>query len=123
MARHNELGNEGEWEAMGLLARKGYRLHHRNWRVGHLEIDIVAEWYGVYVFVEVKTRKNKDFSDPIEAVDEEKKRNIIAAANAYMRYHNLDNGVRFDIITVIGEARPFEVKHYRNAFVPREHHV
>ena len=58
MADHNELGREGEDEALLYLTQKGYTLLARNWRIGHLEIDIVAEWFGEIVFVEVKTRRD-----------------------------------------------------------------
>ena len=57
MADHNELGREGEDEALLYLTQKGYTLLARNWRSGHLEIDIVAEWFGEIVFVEVKPRR------------------------------------------------------------------
>lgn len=46
MADHNELGREGEDEALLYLTQKGYTLLARNWHIGHLEIDIVAEWFG-----------------------------------------------------------------------------
>ena len=54
MATHNELGRLGEDEALFYLTLKGYHLLDRNWRFEHYEIDIVAEWHGEIVFVEVK---------------------------------------------------------------------
>lgn len=68
MADHNELGREGEDEALLYLTQKGYTLLARNWRIGHLEIDIVAEWFGEIVFVEVKTRRDEHFAPAAEAV-------------------------------------------------------
>ena len=43
MAAHNELGAQGEYEALLYLTKQGYTLLAHNWRVGHLELDIVAE--------------------------------------------------------------------------------
>ena len=63
MARHNELGLAGEEEACRYLMHRGYRLLDRNWRVGHLELDIVADYYGEIVFVEVKTRSSQKIED------------------------------------------------------------
>ena len=80
MAFHNILGQIGEEEACRYLIRKGYTLLDRNWRVGHLEIDIIAEWYGEIIFVEVKTRSNEDFAPALTAVDEEKLQNLRLAA-------------------------------------------
>lgn len=42
MAKHNELGKEGETEAAEYLISKGYTIRHRNWRSGKRELDIVA---------------------------------------------------------------------------------
>lgn len=43
MARHNELGRSGELAASEFLISKGYIVRDMNWRVGKLEIDIVAQ--------------------------------------------------------------------------------
>ena len=116
MAFHNELGQIGEEAACRYLMHRGYRLLSRNWRFHHLEIDIVAEWYGELVFVEVKTRSSEDFMEAKDAVDFEKKENLIQAAKAYMNYYKLDQPFRFDIITLVGAAPHFELKQIRNAF-------
>lgn len=117
MAEHNALGKQGEYEALLYLMSKGYVLHEKNWRDGHLEIDIVAEWWGEIVFVEVKTRRDEDFSPAAEAVTLKKKRNLIEAAHAYLaRYMIGWRPYRYDIITVIGSERPFKITHIKNAY-------
>lgn len=73
MSEHNELGRIGENEAAYYLALKGYTLLDRNWRREKLEIDIVAEWHGEVVFVEVKTRSDEHFASAAEAVTLQKK--------------------------------------------------
>ncbi|CDE87598.1 uPF0102 protein HMPREF9074_02010 [Prevotella sp. CAG:891] len=35
MAAHNELGAQGEYEALLYLTKQGYTLLAHNWRVGH----------------------------------------------------------------------------------------
>lgn len=121
MADHNELGRQGEEEAQFYLMQKGYKLLARNWRVEHYEIDIVAEWYGEIVFVEVKTRTSEDFAAAVDAVTLRKKLNLIAAGRAYLAYNNLrDVAYSYDIITVVGSAPPFEITHLRNAYTERE---
>ena len=66
MAQHNELGRLGEQQACRYLAEKGYSLLARNWRLGHLEIDIIADYFGEVVFVEVKTRSSEAIAEAVK---------------------------------------------------------
>ncbi len=116
MAGHNEIGRKGEEAALLHLAKRGYRLLERNWRLGHLEVDIIAERYGVLVFVEVKTSANEDFGSPAARVDLKKRDHLIKAANAYVRGEDVIVNVRFDIIAVVGEEEPFRITHIKDAF-------
>lgn len=116
MAEHNEFGKEGEEEACLYLAFHDYHILKRNWRVGHLEIDIVADYFGEIVFIEVKTRRHENVTSALDAVDDEKRHNVLMAARAYIAYYNEDRPFRFDIITVVGEKPPYEIKQYVNAF-------
>ena len=43
MAKHNELGKQGEEIAAQYLIEKGYEIVERNWRNKHKEIDIIAK--------------------------------------------------------------------------------
>lgn len=118
MAVHNALGKAGEDAAAAYLERNGYTLRDRNWRKNHLEIDIVAAKDGLLVVVEVKTRRNTDYTEPQDAVDQRKIRRIVTATDAYIKQHNLNVSVRFDIITAVGEADSFRIEHIRDAFYP-----
>ena len=122
MALGNEFGEYGEEIAANLLTQKRLKIRERNWRLGHLEMDIIAEDRNTIVFAEVKTRTTL-FGDkmPADYVDEAKKRHIVAAANAYMKYHRIDKSVRFDIIGILLHPDTHEVQeltHYENAFLP-----
>ncbi len=116
MALHNLLGKQGEEAAARFLMFHDYSILERNWRSGHLEVDIIAQKRGLLVFVEVKTLANTNVMNPEERVDAEKRDNIVRAAKAYLSIHDLDQQVRFDIISVTGEAPPFSVRHIENAF-------
>lgn len=118
MAIHNELGKEGEEEAILYLEKQGYRIRHRNWRSGKKELDIVAEYQNELIVVEVRTRRNKKFGSPEESINVSKIRRIVAAADAYVRKFAIDLPVRFDIISLIGEKSPWEVEHIKEAFYP-----
>lgn len=118
MAAHNILGNEGEEEAVKYLIDNGYTIRSRNWRLGHKEIDIVAEKEGELIVVEVKTRKNILFAAPQDAVDKQKIRRTVLAADAYIKFFQIDLPVRFDIITVVGGMGHFTIEHIVEAFYP-----
>ena len=118
MAAHNELGKDGEDEAVRFLERQGYHIRHRNWRCGRKELDIVAEYQGELVIVEVKTRRNTLYGTPETAIDNRKIRRILSSTNAYLQKYGIDMNVRFDIITVTGIHKPFHIEHIENAFYP-----
>ena len=119
MAVHNELGKWGEDVAVAYLQRKGSTILERDWHSGHRDIDIIAlnEERDMLVFVDVKTRRNRMFTDPIDAVNFQKIRNLQRAANHYIKYRCVDLEVRFDIISVVGQLNMEpEVEHIEDAF-------
>jgi Holliday junction resolvase-like predicted endonuclease len=46
------------------LVKKGYKILSKNFIFDHKEVDIVCEFNGQIVFVEVKTRTSPYLSDP-----------------------------------------------------------
>ena len=118
MAKHNELGREGEERVAAYLADKGYHILHRNWRFMKDELDIVAETDIYLVFVEVKTRSNIIWGEPDEAVTIKKQKYLIRAANAYIIENNCTKEARFDIISVLLPPHSLQINHIENAFYP-----
>lgn len=118
MAAHNKLGKAGEDAAVEYLERNGYTIRDRNWHKNHLELDIVATYDDELIVVEVKTRSNTEYIIPQDAVDGRKIRRIVIAADAYIKHHQLDMPVRFDIITAVGDKDAFEIEHIKEAFYP-----
>lgn len=118
MAEHNKLGKAGEEAAAAYLEHKGYNIRHRNWRCGHLELDIVAAKDNELIVIEVKTRHDTDFGLPEEAVDKLKIRRTVRAADTYIKLFQLDAPVRFDIVTVVGKEGDFKIEHIKEAFYP-----
>lgn len=118
MAEHNELGEAGENVAVAYLERNGYIIRHRNWRKGHLELDIVAAKDNELIVIEVKTRQNINYSLPREAVTMQKIKRTVIAADTYMKIFQIDASVRFDIISVVGQEDNFQIEHIKEAFYP-----
>jgi putative endonuclease len=118
MAKHNELGKQGEEIAAQYLIEKGYEIVERNWRNKHKEIDIIAKDGKDLVIVEVKTRQTDEYGDPDIAVTRQKQRRLISAANAYLFQNKLDIDTRFDIISIIFKDDKPVIDHIEDAFLP-----
>ena len=110
---------KGEEIALKYLKEKAYSILETNWRSGSNEIDIIAKQGTFLVIVEVKTRTGKPLLEPEEAVDMNKQRSIIKAANAYIRLKHVTLETRFDIIGIIIQGNDYQVNHLVDAFYPR----
>lgn len=122
MAIHNDIGKWGEDVAARYMEQQGWFVRHRDWRYRHTDIDIVcidAE-DTMLVFVEVKTRSTDEYGRPSEAVDADKRRNIITAATAYRHTFRKENRmVRYDIIAITGtpdHPDKINIEHIEDAF-------
>lgn len=121
MAVHNDFGHWGENIAAMFLCDKGYTILEMDWKDGGRDIDIIAHDNntGMLAIVEVKTRKNEDFGNAALAVDEKKVRNLVIAANKYIKTHFINQPLRFDIITIVGTCESnCKIEHIENAFLP-----
>ncbi len=116
MAKHNELGKEGEVIARRYLEQQDYEILETNWRIGHLEADIIAYHDHHIVFVEVKTRSDDTYGSPEEFVDKKKRRSYIRLANAYILMHDREEEARFDIISVLFKDGETKVDHLVDAY-------
>jgi putative endonuclease len=101
MKRDSE-GRLGERLARLRLILSGYRMVERNYRTRYGEIDIVARHGEDLVFVEVKTKRSRDYGPPEEAVDEKKQRKIARMALMYLAERGGVDSTpcRFDVVTV-----------------------
>jgi len=113
------IGKYGEDLACKYLETKGYKIKERNFHTFLGEIDIISEYKGNIIFVEVKTRRSNKFGYPEEAINYNKQRKIIKNALCYLAKYNLwKNNYYFDVILVsISNNKDIErIKHIRNAF-------
>ena len=114
--RAQELGKWGEAAAVQYLIDKGYAILERNYRKGHLEIDIIAYFEGLIVVVEVKTRSSETFMRPEEAVNHKKRVDLMRIANQYVKSHRRTEEIRFDVISVVSNAQGTKIDHIKDAF-------
>lgn len=80
-------GNLGEAMAAEALEKQGYTIVTRNYRKRYGEIDIIAKKEKTLYFVEVKTRKEKDFGNPLESITPRKQKKIYQVAQDYLQEH------------------------------------
>lgn len=117
MAKHNEIGTNGELLAVNFLKKLGYQIIESNWRCGKREIDIIATEGEQLVFVEVKTRRSRRFGYPEEAVTPAKQAHLKRAAEDFCSLYGWQKNIRFDVLSIdyktINEA---VVVHFRDAF-------
>ncbi len=118
--RAEPLGIRGEKIARRFLKRAGFRIIQANYTCPLGEIDIVAADEDVLVFVEVKTRRSDDESDPEEAVNWHKRRQVTKVARHFISQKNAHNmSARFDVVAVlIPEAGQPDITHFVDAFAP-----
>jgi putative endonuclease len=120
MAQHNILGKEGEQAARDFLIARGYTVRETNWRMGKLEIDIVAQEPKTnrLHIVEVKTRTSSERFDPMESITKAKIRNLVNAADGYICNYQLKMSVQYDVMVIVGKAPDFTIHYIPNAFQP-----
>ena len=116
------LGKSGEDLACRYLEGNGHLILERNWRNGHLEIDIISvNPQGIH-FVEVKTRQKNVQAPPQENVGKAKQARIVKAALGYLNtaqgfpHKNLE--CFFDVIAITFEEDQAKVEWIPQAFIP-----
>lgn len=118
-----KIGRMAEDLACEYLIRHGHTIVERNWRSGHLEVDIVSlDGAGIH-FVEVKGRVAPVQAAPEENVGYLKQRRIVTAAKRYLHskgktLHFEQKEVFFDVFSVIFEGENVEVNWFPQAYIP-----
>lgn len=113
-----EKGDKGEKLATMYLENKGYTILEHNYRFDKAEVDIVAHNGREFIFVEVKLRTNLNYGHPEDAVTDEKKKQILKAAEAWLYERKLDGSpARFDVVSILKKSdTEHKIKHFENAF-------
>ena len=109
MAKHNELGKQGEKLAGNWLEKNGYEIIHRNWRYGKGEIDIIARKIRCddnlvqrefLHFIEVKTRNHSSVGNPEDNVTRKKFKKLQWVAGEYLFRNPGIKWIQYDILSI-----------------------
>jgi putative endonuclease len=113
-----QLGDLGEDLACEYLEKAGQQILHRNWTVGHLEIDIISRDSRGLHFVEVKSRVAPLTADPLDNATTAKMARIARAALRYAALHSGNSELFFDIVTVVFQGGRTDISYYPQAYLP-----
>lgn len=110
---NKKIGNAGEDLACRYLEKRGYKILERNKHYSRFcEIDIIAEYKNILVFVEVKTRTTNDFGTPFEAITKSKYENIKKGIQFYLQEHKFQKH-RIDVIGITLKPE-LKIEHLKN---------
>ena len=70
------------------------------------------------VIVEVKSRTEDMYEEPWQAVTNRKIRFLAEATEAYIKKYNIENEVRFDVVSIVFKEGKPAIEHIENAFRP-----
>lgn len=111
-----EIGKWGENLACKYLEENNYKIIERNFLCRQGEIDIIAKDIvkKELVFVEVKTRSNLKYGNPIDAVDKQKREHMVQAIQYYMYKNGIKNvSIRVDVIEIYIQEQNCKVNHIK----------
>lgn len=114
----SQVGRKGEDVALKYLQERGMRLVARNWRSGHKELDLIMDDGEFLRIIEVKSLNYPNTNDPFCAVDNKKRRRIVAAAHHFALLHNVGKEVVFDVVSVLFNGSNYRVEYFEEAFSP-----
>jgi putative endonuclease len=115
--QNQSKGKLGEDLASKFLKSKGYRIIDRNFKARYGEIDLIAIFNNILVFVEVKTRWGNEFGKPEEAITPWKIRSVVTTAQYYKSVkNNLPETMQIDVVAVqINESgKLVSINHFEN---------
>ena len=96
-----ELGIKGENIAVSFLEVAGYRILKRNDRIGHSDIDILAQDGETLVFVEVRTKSTVDRGMPEETLTRKKLQRMKKTAELYIGWNRYEGVARLDAVCIV----------------------
>lgn len=114
---HLETGVKGEDLAATYLLERAYIILERNWRCKHFEIDIIASYQNILVFVEVKTRNSLAFGYPEESISKTKMKRLKLAATVYHFNHPQFKRIQFNVMAVIIQnEKPISIELFEDVY-------
>ena len=116
----NERGRFGCWgerTAAQYLEKKNIFIVEKNFRCRVGEIDLIGMESGIWIFIEVKSRRSLSFGRPCESVTPRKQKKIRQAAEWYRMQKKIQQDpFRFDVVEVLRINGKTWISHITAAF-------
>ncbi|MBS3902785.1 MAG: YraN family protein [Anaplasmataceae bacterium] len=119
--KNKEKGDIGEEIASNFLKNKGYNILARNIATKYGEIDIIAEYCEVLIFVEVKSLFSESDYDPEDNFNFKKRKNFKRTINFLIEKGDVLGAlkkdyqeIRADLVVLTKTNNYFVIKHYEN---------
>ena len=112
MSKQSDLGKLGEELAVAYLKTHDHIILEQNYIWERSEVDIIATKNDRIIFVEVKTRMSPYLSDPALMVPIKKWKQIMRAADIYMKESDRNLIAQFDIVHVVTNKDYTKIEHY-----------
>ncbi|MCK4553731.1 YraN family protein [Candidatus Parcubacteria bacterium] len=119
MNYRQKVGQFGEEIAKKYLVKHGYKIIASNIQTSHKEIDIIAKFKDLLVFIEVKTRTSNKYGEADEGMSSRKIKNFKYAIKRYLCDSNNKiyyKDIRADLIAVDVDRNKkiAKIKHYKD---------
>jgi putative endonuclease len=115
MNHRQSVGSFGEKAAKAYLLSKGYRVVDTNVKISYKEIDIVARKGGKLVFVEVRTRSNKNLGSAEDNFGPAKVNKLKLAIAMYLaKFKPSYKDISLDLIVVNTAEKGYSITHYHD---------
>jgi putative endonuclease len=113
-----DFGNKFEDLAADYLIEKGYQIIKKHFTFGKSgEIDLIAEFKSVLIFIEVKGRRSYEYGAPEQSITPQKIKHLRRAAEGYLYVNGImDKECRIDFIGIDLRGEKPIFNHIENAF-------
>ncbi len=108
--------DKGELIAIEYLKKNGYKLLETNFKFSIFwEIDLICNFEGITIFIEVKYRSSEKFGTWEESITSSKLKKLEKTMYYYCNWHHINlEKIRFDVISIMKWEKSFHLTHYKN---------
>jgi putative endonuclease len=112
------LGRASEEIAVRFLKARHLKIIQRNFSCQAGELDIIARYKDIFIFVEVRSTRDSLFHDPLDSVTSLKIKRLRILAQIWLKKQGINNArLRFDIVGIIQKSGLVDsIKYIEDAF-------
>lgn len=111
-----KLWDKGEIIAIEYLKKNWYTLLETNFKFSTFwEIDLICNFEGITIFIEVKYRSSEKFWIWEESITSAKLFKLKKTIEYYCVWHNINfEKISFDVISLLKWEKSYKLTHYKN---------